>query len=174
MPAFDKEQYGAACVITCVVMWIAPLLLPIVVGLLMPGRKGTMRTKRMADWTGLTTDEARQLLLERLAAQRFHVTSNPTVDNFTAQRDKAASWSNKTAIHTHASKPLNAEFSIERHVAGTTINVTMWTPDLVITDTGEGAHIDQVLDQLLHEGNTPAPAPPPVPNSRPTLGAATH
>ena len=162
MSEIIQSDVNHAFFVTMICVLAAGLFLPIVVGLCLPGRKGKMLTRREADWYGIGADEACTRLVERLVAERFIVSPGDGPHMLSALRKKEVQ-NRAHAIHTHESKPLNAEFSIEPHVAGVLVKATMWTPDLVFLDTGEGRHIDTVLNRLLSEEQNPPP-PNVVPN----------
>jgi hypothetical protein len=161
MSQIDSHVLASWRIISFVGIIILPQILPIIVGLLTPGRKGTMLTKRTSDWNNVSGDEAWRVLLERVRNEGFTIAAGPNPGFITVSRPKTYGGGRAA---THASKPLNATFQVQPHVAGVTIEGTMTTPDLVILDTGEGKHIDQVLDRILtqHPGEKQEP---PVPNT---------
>ncbi len=155
---FDSESYNATMLLWGAICTGLPLLLAFFGALLLPGRKGYMRTKREVLWPGLGTKETLARLEERAAQLGFTPvagTGRPTIE-----RKKGQSGGDFLS-ESHASKPLRAEFTFNPEGEGMRIGVVMTMPGFVILDTGEGAHIDQVIDYLL---TTEAPSPrPPVP-----------
>jgi hypothetical protein len=166
MPAGElvKSEVGWAHIAAIVAIILLSQIVPIVIGLLTPGRKGKMLTLREADWKGMTPDEARQRLVQKLASMRFLVAPGADPSRLAASRPSGTVQGAPGAIHTHGSKPLRAEFEIVRHVAGVCVKARVWMPDFVFLDTGEGRHIDRVLEELLAPPGPPPVPEPPVPN----------
>ncbi len=157
---FDSELYSATMLLWGAICIILPLILTFFGALLLPGRKGYMRTKREVLWPGLSAEETLARLDERFAQLGFTPVAGAT--RYTVERKKGQS-PDDYLNESHANKPLRAEFTFSPEGQGVRIGVVMTMPDFVILDTGEGAHIDQVLDRLLATEACP-PLRPPVPN----------
>lgn len=145
MALIDYTEMARWRLWSLLIFFVVPQALPIGVGLLSPGRKGRMLTSRTADWNGVSFEEGWSELLARLEKERFVIQQTSVPGRLTAMLPKA----DKSRIATHSDKPLAGDFEMQKDGAGVKINATISMPDLVFKDTGEGAHIDQVLDNIM-------------------------
>lgn len=139
------------------------ILLPVVLGLLLPGRKGQMRTTRTHLFTGIGLEEMRRLFATRLEYERFRVSVDAQTGALRGRRNLAKERDGSDMLHTHASKPFECLVEFTPQADGVETRLTMWTTDFVFMDTGEGAYIDQLMHRLLFSDQA-AEAPPMVPN----------
>lgn len=137
---------------------LSAMAVPIVVGLLTPGRKGSMRTERIAPIPSWTPEQAMAAYVERLRLEGFKPRTSKGPLHVLAERKCTAPAGIPTSIHTHASKELRAELSVEPAAQGCNVRLVLWMTDPVFADTGEGAFIDGMLDRLL---GADLSAPPP-------------
>lgn len=161
-----EEQVSSAFIVFTIVLAFAPIVLVVLGGLLMPGRKGRMRTTRDGEFPGDEIDRVWQLLAERLIKMGFKVKPPTDLGLLRASRSKRQIGGiGALEMHTHASKPLEAELRLQKDWSRIEVQANFWTNDFVIVDTGEGRHIDQCLDRLLaSESDDAPPEPEPVPN----------
>lgn len=149
-------------------------------------RRGDMLTHVERDWRGVTLDEARDRLTERLMRHRFRPGGVAVDKKLTpAQRlilqdavrilaarpkESGVLQSTQLWVATHASKEMNADFALIASGSGVTVHAWIWTPDTVIADTGEGRHIDELMQYLLHPNDMEPEPLEVVPN--PSFGAS--
>jgi hypothetical protein len=143
------------------ILFGASLGLAVLVALLTPGRKGSMRTQRSIVVPGATVEEVAETYTARLEYEGFRVwTRSP--GQLDAKRADAAAGKPLPA-YAHADKALNATVTMVQEGPDVHLTLTLWTPDFVLMDTGEGQHIDMMLDRLL-DADLVAQPRPVVPN----------
>lgn len=136
------------------------ILLSIIVGWLSPGPKGIIRVKRSEMWSGVTLEQAWQRLIDRLAGQRFQITSHIEHQAILAERPRGTTPGNSLSTHTHARSQLKGAFRLESSSFGVTVDAEVWNVSYIFYDTGESAHMGQVLQQVLHTDASPPELPP--------------
>lgn len=136
----------------------APFLLALVM-LLLPGRKGNMRTERDVVREDLPLGQAKPFYAERLARDGFAVADTPDPLQLTALRPGGPPGQ----IEAHGDKPIAAALSFSEAADGVRVRAAVWMNDFIFHDSGEGRLMDFTLNRLLSDDPNPAP-PPIVPN----------
>ena len=127
---------------------ISSILIPALIVLIIPGRKGTLRTTREFRFPG-RIEEAFELMRGRIEYEGF-VTDSASPPRFLAAHRPARHHEvDESTIVTHASKPLGLEVHFEPLADSATVRLTMWMKDFVLLDSGEGRQIDLTLDRLI-------------------------
>jgi hypothetical protein len=138
-----------------VVLIVGPILLPIIIGLFKPGRRGRMTTTMEVEHPGVDMEETVQIYVERLAHEKFRVVREG--NTLVANRGKSPCTLD---IATHAQKPLQLEIRFSEIEDGVKAHLKMWMTDFVVHDTGEGQFIDLMLNRLVSDDL--ANVPPPI------------
>lgn len=149
------------------VTFVGSLLLPVLVMLVLPGRKGTMRTVRETTFA-TSVDGAWQVMAARLQYEGFNVNDGGRPNTLTAERPARTYHEAGQDIITHATKPLGIEIAFEPVAGGAHLTIALWMNDFILHDSGEGRYIDAMLDRLIAAELDREPAPV-VPST--TLGA---
>ncbi len=160
-------QLEGTFLVSLLILTFLPILLVVIVGLLMPGRKGHLKTTRQAQLPGEMIRVA-QLLISRFNKLGFMLVHTPHPDTIRMTRPRRQIGMYPFILHTHASTKMEAEVRLQQ--AGDRVNVeaTLWEAKSVYLDTGESRHIDQLLDRLLADESAPwLPDPAPVSNVSP-------
>lgn len=135
-------------VVTFVAILVGAFVLLSLLLLLIPGRKGYMKTMRGFSVPG-SVDQAFETVRRRLLQERLELLEGGTPQAFRAARPAAfLEGPEGTKIVTHEGKALEVAGQITPGGGAARVDLTMWTPDFVLLDTGEGAHIDEVLDRI--------------------------
>lgn len=149
-------------ILAVVAVVVGSFVLPALLMLLLPGRKGSMRTRRAAVHSG-TTAEVFEGYAARLAYDGFAVDASGFPAVLRASRGKL--FEHPDGIPTHATKPTTIEvrFSSEppaRHGEVTAV-AEAWLNDFVLLDSGEGRQLDETLHRLV-AGDLAQDPPPAV------------
>jgi len=174
--------------VTVSFLWLGALFLPALLLLLVPGRKGTMRTRREVVHDGISVADACELYARRLEHDRFAVDRSgaPLLlkARRAAQHHRAPGGGD---IVTHATKPASVEVRLSHENAGAggaasagsggvaaggglgagnvgsvAVTVEAWLNDFVFHDSGEGRQVDLMLHRLTDADLATEP-PPAVP-----------
>jgi hypothetical protein len=151
------------------------LLVLILILLVIPGRKGKMRTVRSMHVPGTTVEELWQLLADRMAFESFEVDRTGYPHRVAAKRpSRHHKEGDSNIIVTHASKALALEGQLCQRVGGVDLQLAMWMDGFVLLDSGEGRHVDLMLHRLL-EAELDQEPPPVTPGTSGTalLGLAS-
>lgn len=160
---FDS-QLEVTSIATLVVLVFLPIVLLVLYGRVAPGRIGYLHTTREAQFSGEAIRIA-QLLIARFNKLDFMLvhTPNPDTIRMTRPRRPIGIW--PFFVNTHASAKMEAEVRLKQNGDIVTVEATMWEAKSVYLDTGEQAHINQLLDRLLASESTPwLPEPAPISN----------
>lgn len=143
--------------ITCFAITMASPFLIAILLLLVPGRKGTMRTVRTVRHDGLSAEQVRALYEARLARDGFVIDGPGNPGQLQAVRPRSVE-----PVHTISDKAVGVEITVTPDAAGTRAEVAAWVKDFVFFDSGEGRFVDLVLERLVN-ADPNAAAPPVVP-----------
>ncbi|MDQ3439479.1 MAG: hypothetical protein M3478_03920 [Planctomycetota bacterium] len=144
------EGAFAAAAVTFFTIMVGSLVVPVAVMLLLPGRRGTMRTQRHASHAGIMTGEAWELYGARLQYEGFDIAACAQPGTLRATRRAKTALGSVAGVHAQSNKPLEAEATFQDVPGqGVAVTLALWTTDLVVLDTGEGRYIDGVLDRLM-------------------------
>lgn len=160
MPSPDFQQ---SYTITMLSVAVGGTLLPVLFNRLSPGPKGTIRLERSEVWTGITLEQAWERLIDRLAQERFQITNQVEHQCLSAARPRDLAREELWAVRTHARSALLVEICLEALPSGVAVRAAVWNVSRISCDTGETAHMSQVLQRLLHAGEL-MPDLPPVPD----------
>jgi hypothetical protein len=136
--------------------------------LMVPGRKGKMRTEREVTHGGVSSDDARTLYAGRLAYDGFQI--EPSSDPLYVKAVRRRAPNGETL--THSDKTMCVEVRLTPDArpdgggcggGGVRVRVAAWLDDFVLFDTGEGRLVDLTLDRLMTAELDREP-PPVVPN----------
>ena len=139
---------------------IGSLVVPVVILMIIPGRKGNMRTVREADHP-LEMEAAWKLYADRLAFDGFTVDPTEMPGRLVGRR-KMRKPPGEEQIVTHATKPMTVEVTFRPIAGGVHATVVGLLNDFVIFDTGEGRQVDLTLHRLM-SADLNAEPPPAVP-----------
>lgn len=131
-----------------VTICVSSILIPALIVLIIPGRKGTLRTTREFRFPG-KIEEAFSLMRGRIEYEGFITDSASPPRVLTAHRPARHHEVDESTIVTHATKPLGLEAHFEPVPGGAMVRLTMWMKDFVLLDSGEGRQIDLTLDRLI-------------------------
>lgn len=131
--------------ILAVLLVTLPLILGGLISPLVSSRKGRMRTEREEHYDRADINEVFWLFDERLKFEGFRTEPDESQYRIEATRTR---WNLISGAHRDL--PLKALIESERGTSGVTVHISMWTTDLVLMDSGEGRHIDELLNRLLH------------------------
>ena len=148
-------------ILAVVAVVVGSFVLPVLLMLLLPGRKGSMRTRREAVHSG-TTAEVFEGYAARLAYDGFAVDASGFPAVLRARRGKL--FEHPDGIPTHATKPTTIEVRFSEPPARhgeVTAMAEAWLNDFVLWDTGEGRQLDETLHRLL-AGDLAQDPPPAV------------
>ena len=135
----------------------------VVVCLVLPSRRGKLRTERSLLLTGMSLADAHAVCVDRLETEGFRLTRNePT--RLRAARAQKYTAGNPLVTAGHGDKSLAAELVLEQRGPDVHLTLALWLRDLVFYDTGEGQYIEAMLDRLLLADLRGEP-PPVVPNT---------
>jgi hypothetical protein len=129
---------------------IASFILPTLILLILPSRKGTMRTVRQVSLSG-TMDAAWDALVGRYKYEGFDVDESQRPARFVAARAGRSYNIDGNDLMTHATKPLGSEVTFAQAGGGVNVEVALWMKDFVFFDSGEGRQIDAMLDRLINQ-----------------------
>ena len=138
---------------------VLPTLL-LVLMLLLPGRKGTLRTTREFRMP-VGADDAFDLLAGRLEYDGFVVDRQRRPIVLTARREPRY---RQSGVVTPASLGLGAEAHFVPAADGVSVRLAVWMNDFIFHDSGEGQQIDRTLDRLINAQLDRDP-PPTTPSS---------
>jgi hypothetical protein len=136
------------------IMLPAPILISIFF-LLLPGRKGRMRTERNFAHDGMSVEQAKTLYAARLQHEGFTIQDAPELTQLNALRKRKPI----TETHTHSDKTVAVEMRFTPDDRGVRGQVAAWLKDFVFYDTGEGRYVDLILDRLLKSDLDQEPEP---------------
>jgi hypothetical protein len=132
---------------------LASFLLPVVLLLLLPGRKGTMRTRLEVVHGGASVEEIAELYARRMEHDGFSVDRSNAPVEVTGRRErKLSEMPGSDEAVTHASKSTSVRVSLAPHGGGggegVDVTAEAWLNDFVIFDTGERRYLDLLLHRL--------------------------
>ena len=140
---------------------IGSIVLPVVIMLILPGRKGSMRTVREATHP-LDPEAAWKLYADRLAYDGFGLeTSGRPWSLVATRRPPQLSVTDERPV-THAAKPMTVEVTFREVPRGVQATVVGRLNDFVVFDSGEGRQVDLTLHRLM-SADLNAEPPPAVP-----------
>lgn len=134
---------------------IVGLLLPALLSLFAPGRKGRLMTRASARLSGLTAEEAANLVAERLTREGFQIVPSDRPGRIAATRTRRSPPVGADGLaesHTYSMMGLRAKVEIRQLVSGVELRGSMWIGDFMnyaFVDSGEGGYIRQVLQNVL-------------------------
>ena len=128
-----------------------PLLL-----FLVPGRKGSMLTRRELLHERTTVEEVMPVYRDRMAYEGFSVTFSPSQLN--ARRDPVTTKNTDSVLR----QGIVVKADFEQVGSDVAVNIEAKLTDFVIFDTGEGRYIDEMLDRIV-QANLDEEASPVVP-----------
>lgn len=134
------------------------IVLQIVIGLLTPGRKGSMKASKTLEFAGVRPEEAMKRFVDRLGYEGFNITEPKGNFHLIAKRKKSPFSGLPYSIQSHANKIVHAELKVTPNAQGSTVEISLWMKDWVYQDTGEGAFIDYALERIC-TGDLKTPAP---------------
>lgn len=140
---------------------IGSFVVPVVLFMLLPGRKGSMRTVREASHP-LDADAAWRMYADRLAFDGFFVDPSGRPQSMVAKRSAPPTPPGEERIVTNASKPMTVEVTFQPIPGGVRANIVGRLNDFVVLDTGEGRQVDLTLHRLM-SADLNAEPPPAVP-----------
>jgi hypothetical protein len=143
--------------LTCFAITMASPILIAVLLLLVPGRKGTMRTVRTVRHDDLSVEQVRSLYAARLVRDGFVIDALGDSGRLRATRPRSVE-----PVHTISDKAVGVEITLTPDAGGTRAEVAAWVKDFVFFDSGEGRFVDLALQRLISPDPNVA-APPAVP-----------
>lgn len=150
---------------------VLAFVVPLLLGLLTPGRKGRMTTQKTVFHPGVDEESALAAYAGRLQFEGFRILRASGNGSLLARRPQPFAHSGVSMAH--ADKPYEAELRLTPRDGGVEARLKLWTTDWVIVDTGEGRYIDELLARIVGADliNDPAPL---VPNSSFLCNYALH
>ena len=140
---------------------VGSMVIPVVIMLILPGRKGDMRTVREAAHP-LEPEAAWKLYADRLAFDGFAVEPSGRPWTLVATRRPPPPRGDEERIVTHASKPMTVEVTFRQVPGGVHATVAGRLNDFVVYDSGEGRQVDLTLHRLM-TADLDSDPPPAVP-----------
>jgi hypothetical protein len=134
---------------------ITPFLIALVL-LLVPGRKGKLRTEREVAHKEFSADQAKFLYEARLLYDGFTIADGTGPLRLSAHKRNAA----RTETHTHTDKAMTVEIDFISDSRGVRVQIAAWMNDFIFYDSGEGRLIDLTLERIL--GADLDRDPPPI------------
>jgi hypothetical protein len=122
---------------------VIPIASPFLLALalvLVPGRKGRMRTQRQTVFPAMPLKEAQPSFMQRLRRDDFVVEPSADPSRVMGIRRRQPGVDPTMII----------ELTFVSHADGLRVSAVAWFDDLVFFDSGEGRLIDQTLERLLH------------------------
>jgi hypothetical protein len=146
-------------VITIVFFIFTPFIIQIITLLILPGRKGRMRTERGVYFSDITVEQARAIFKGRLRRERFRIDPNPIPNYLYATRHKPSPVPYAFLIRSFSNIPLKAEITFKPDAGGVSVSLTLWYKNIVLGDTGEDLYIRALLRRILEEDLDEEPPP---------------
>ncbi|MBX7245415.1 MAG: hypothetical protein K1X53_07940 [Candidatus Sumerlaeaceae bacterium] len=172
-PPQNLENGASFMIVAMMILVLVPFFAPVLLGLLTPGRKGRMRTRKGDFWEKATLEQARERIAK--AFQNNGFTLKPQKLPTVMEAVRAPGWRNKEVVHqvlhhygvhTHDEKVINAKCTFEPTTMGVRVQMELWLDELIIADTGEGHYVDINMTALLavpgDEPNFPEAPPNPL------------
>jgi len=125
--------------------------------ILIPGRKGFLKSSRTVSWPQTNPQQAAEVILRRLSQEHFgnpqQLQSAPL--HILAKRPSRQRDASGRTTFTHAGKPVDADVQILPRGSGVELTLQLKMTDFVLLDSGEGEHLEQVMHRLIEGTDRP-------------------
>ena len=155
-------------IVTAAATWGAALFVSliglIVTLLVIPGGKGYPTRKKTAQLVGLTPDEAREHIAEKLRRIGCDLEPTDSPASLLATRRFVPKREEGALVNTHADRALRVNVEFAGYGASTLARTSVRINEFILLDSGEARYAQGVLDWLT-DARDPSPAPPVPPNT---------
>ena len=149
LSSLDLDKIFFQALLISAAFTFAVMFASIAVGLLTPGRKGKMRTRKQVVHDNTTVEDARNLYAARLQYDKFKILPVPDAAVLRAARGKMSTVILPFTPNSHSIKPIEVALRFEPAGTGVAVSIELWMNDFVFKDTGEGRYVDEALARIL-------------------------
>ena len=155
-------------VTTTVAIFVVSEIISWLVLILIPGRKGYLKSSRTVSLPQTNPQQASEVILRRLSEEHFsNAMQLPgTPVHIVATRPSTQRDANGRMTFAHAGKPIDADVQILPRGSSVELTIQLKMTDFVLLDSGEGEHLEQVMHRLIEGTDRP-----PVVIANPSLPA---
>lgn len=143
LPEFDQEASRDAFTVSLALTLFMPHVCMIVLLLIIPSRRGYMRTRRELSLTDIALEEAITLYTDRLSYEGFEVVRDG--NRLICVRDPE----NPGNIDAVSGKAVFIDMMFDETAGGVSLTAEARLNDIILFDTGEGRYVDETLDRAL-------------------------